>query len=70
MVGGFLTVRQVGELLTLSRSTLSRLAQRGELVPIALTAGRVAYRSEDVDAFILRRTTKRQALQVIGGGRA
>ncbi len=51
-----ITVRDLQARLTLSRSTLWRMARDGELPrPIALTSHRVAWRERDIAAWITTR---------------
>ena len=53
MTHAFLNEKQVCERTSLSRSTIWRLRQAGDFPePVKITERRVAYRAEDVEAWI------------------
>jgi excisionase family DNA binding protein len=52
------TLREARDRLTISRTTLYRLAQSGALPIVQITPTRAAVRERDLDAFIAERTTR------------
>lgn len=57
---GYYTLKQVCELLTLSRSTIDRMRERGEFVQaVDLTSGRIGFPIPEVHAWKLKREEAR-----------